>query len=135
MLDALTAPLTGAMLGFYRDTLGWEPDADRRYILLNGGISRAWSWGDDRGQPEAVGPLRHALALDPDFRVLVAHGLSDLVTPYFASTLILRQLPAMGDASRVRQANYPGGHMFYLREASRRAFRADAQSLYTGEAG
>ncbi len=133
VLDALTAPLTGAMLTLYRDTLGWQPD--RRYILLNGGISRAWSWGDDRGQPEAVGPLRDALALDPDFRVLVAHGLTDLVTPYFASTLILRQLPAMGDADRVRQANYPGGHMFYLRQASRRAFRTDVQALYSREAG
>ncbi|MFO1142628.1 MAG: peptidase S10 [Amaricoccus sp.] len=133
VLDALTAPLTSAMLGLYRDELGWQPD--RRYMLLNGGLSRAWSWGDERGQPEAVEPLRHALALDGDFRVLVAHGLTDLVTPYFASTLILRQLPAMGDAARVRQANYPGGHMFYLREGSRRAFRADAAAMYAGEAG
>ena len=52
VLDALTAPLTSAMLAHYRDTLGWLPD--RRYLLLNGGVSRAWDWGGGRGQPEAV---------------------------------------------------------------------------------
>ena len=133
VLDAMTAPLTGAMLTLYRDTLKWQPD--RRYILLNRGVSGGWDWGDDWGQPQAVGALRRALALDPELQVLVVHGLTDLVTPYFGSELILRQLPA-STADRVRQANYPGGHMFYLREASRQAFRDDARALYEpGEAG
>ncbi len=133
VLDAMTAPLTSAMLGFYRDTLGWTPD--RRYILLNQGVTGAWDWGKGRGQPEAVSALRRVLSLDPTFRLLVAHGLSDLVTPYFESELILRQLPTLGSPSRVRQANYRGGHMFYLRDESRRAFRADAAALYAAGAG
>ena len=133
VLDAMTAPLTSAMIAHYRDTLGWLPD--RRYILLNGGASRAWDWGDGRGQPEAVGALERVLALDPEFRLLVAHGYTDLVTPYFASELILRQLPAFGPDGRVRQRNYRGGHMFYLREQSRRALREDAMALYAGQAG
>ena len=66
VLDAMTAPLTSAMLAHYRDTLGWLPD--RRYMLLNRGVSRAWDWDDGRGQPEAVGALRRVLALDPEFR-------------------------------------------------------------------
>ena len=66
----------------------------------------------------------------------MAHGYTDLVTPYFASALILRQLPAGLDPdARVRQANYPGGHMFYLRDGSRRAFRDDARSLYVEQSG
>ena len=128
VLDALTAPLTSAALGHYRDTLRWLPD--RRYLLLNDGVNRAWDWGGGRGQPEAFGALRRVLALDPELRVLVAHGYTDLVTPYFASTLILRQLD-LDDPSRVRQATYRGGHMFYLRDASRHALRADAMSLYS----
>ena len=62
----MTAPLTSAMLGFYRDTLGWLPD--RPYMLLNRQVSRAWDWGGDWDQPEAVGALRRVLALDPAFR-------------------------------------------------------------------
>jgi carboxypeptidase C (cathepsin A) len=132
VLDAMTAPLTSAMLAHYRDTLGWLPD--RRYMLLNGPVSRAWDWGDGRGQPEAMTALAEVLALDPGLRVLVAHGYTDLVTPYFGSTLLLRQLPAES-AARVEAATYRGGHMFYTRPDSRRALRTDAAALYGASEG
>ena len=60
---------------------------------------------------------------------LVVHGFTDLVTPYFASELLLRQLPP-GLGERAKLAVYPGGHMFYTRDASRAAFRADAERLF-----
>jgi carboxypeptidase C (cathepsin A) len=50
------------------------------------------------------------------------------VTPYFASQLLLNQLPDFND--RVELAVYPGGHMFYFREDSRAAFRRDASEMY-----
>lgn len=127
VLDAMTAPLTSAMLAHFQDTLEWLPE--RRYIVLNQDLSRAWKWGDGRSLPQAVGALRRVLALDETFELLVVHGYTDLVTPYFESELILRQL---GDfpAERVRQETYRGGHMFYTRPASRRAFRDDAMELY-----
>jgi carboxypeptidase C (cathepsin A) len=132
VLDGLTAPLTSAMLVLYRGTLDWLPE--RRYQLLNRGVSRAWDWGGGRGQPEAVSALRRVLSLDPEFDVLVVHGYADLVTPYFASDMILNQLPAEA-ADQVRRATYRGGHMFYLREDARRSFRNDAAALYTGRTG
>lgn len=128
VLDALTAPLTSAILAHYADTLDWLPE--RRYQLLNRGVNRAWRWGDGRAQPEALGALARVLALDRELRLLVAHGMTDLVTPYFESTLLLRQLRDFGPGERVRQATYPGGHMFYNRDDSRRAFRDDARWLY-----
>ena len=128
VLDAMTPPLTTATLAHYQDTLKWLPE--RRYMLLNGGVNRAWRWGSGRSQPEAVTALRRALALDPAFRVLVVQGATDLVTPYFESTLVLRQIRGFEPPERLRQATYPGGHMFYTRESSRRAFRSDAARLY-----
>lgn len=128
VLDAMTAPLTSAMLAHYRDRLEWV--AKRRYHLLNRDVNRSWSWGEGRGQPEAVGALQRVLALDPKLQVLVVHGYTDLVTPYFASELILRQLRDFTGPKRVRQANYRGGHMFYTRPDSRQAFRDDARQLY-----
>jgi carboxypeptidase C (cathepsin A) len=62
--------------------------------------------------------------------VLVTHGASDLVTPYFESQLIIDQLPAFGSAERLRLGVYGGGHMYYSRDASRRAMREDAERLY-----
>ena len=132
VLDAMTSPLTSAMLAHYRDTLKWLPD--RRYMLLNGPISRAWNWGEGRGQPEAMTALADSLALDPGLNVLVVHGYTDLVTPYFASKLLLRQLPPEV-AGQVETATYRGGHMFYTRPDSRRAFRDDAAALYGASAG
>ena len=70
------------------------------------------------------------LANDPRMRVLVAHGASDLVTPYFENQLILDQLPPFASPERLKLSVYGGGHMFYSRDASRRAFREDARALY-----
>jgi carboxypeptidase C (cathepsin A) len=133
VLDALTAPLTSGMLGLYGDRLDWLPE--RRYQLLNREVSRSWDWGGGRGQPEVVGTIETVLALDPELRILVAHGYTDLVTPYFGSALILRQIRAAGPEGRVRLETYRGGHMFYLRDESRRQFRDDARALYEGRTG
>jgi carboxypeptidase C (cathepsin A) len=39
--------------------------------------------GRGRGQAEAMGDLRRRCALDASLRVLVVHGFTDLVTPFF----------------------------------------------------
>ncbi len=78
--------------------------------------------------------MRRLLALDPQLRVIVAHGWSDLATPYFESKLILAQFPDFG-ADRVRLINYRGGHMFYGRDESRAALRRDVQPLFVDTTG
>jgi carboxypeptidase C (cathepsin A) len=128
-LTALTAPLTSAIVGHLSGPLNWKA-LDQRYNLLNGGVNGAWRWSRGRGQPESLSNLRGALALDGKLRVLVVHGFTDLVTPYFASQILLNQLPAFGPGKRVELAVYPGGHMFYFRDDSRAAFRADALRMY-----
>jgi carboxypeptidase C (cathepsin A) len=129
VLTALTAPLTSAMVNHLSRTLAWRVP-NQRYELLNGSINGQWRYGRGRRAPQVVDELKQALALDPNLRVMVAHGLTDLVTPYFASELILRQIPPYGAGGRLSLATYPGGHMFYFRDTSRAAFKADAERLY-----
>jgi carboxypeptidase C (cathepsin A) len=129
VLEGMTAPLTAAMVDHLGRTLQWDV-TDRRYQLLNGGVNGAWRFGNGRSQAESLEELRSILALDANLRVLVVHGFTDLVTPYFESELLLRQVPDYGGAGRARLEVYPGGHMFYSRDASRVAFRADARRLY-----
>jgi carboxypeptidase C (cathepsin A) len=128
MRDALVAPLTSAMLDLYARQLHWPPDG--QYRLLDFGINRQWDFGNGNSRPEAASALREALAFDPNLRVLVAHGLFDLVTPYFRTKLILDQTEPGAGAERVRLVVYPGGHMFYTRDDSRAALRAAALPLY-----
>lgn len=128
VLTAMTSPLSSAIVDHLWRRLGWRVP-NQRYELLNGSVNGRWRYGRGRRPPQAVDELKGIVALDPAFRLLVVHGLTDLVTPYFASELILRQVPAYGDGERVALRVYPGGHMFYSRDASRAAFRADGEAM------
>jgi carboxypeptidase C (cathepsin A) len=68
------------------------------------------------------------LAFTPSFRLLIAHGYSDMVTPYAVSRYLLDHFPPFGGRATLKL--YRGGHMFYLDPASRKAFTADARALY-----
>jgi carboxypeptidase C (cathepsin A) len=128
ILDDTRAPLTTAMTDLYQHVLNWR--VDRPYRLLDREVSSHWNWGRGRSAPEAVGDLRNDLANDGQVRVLIAHGASDLVTPYFADQMLLDQLPVYGSADRVKLAVYAGGHMFYNRGASRKALHDDAAAMF-----
>jgi carboxypeptidase C (cathepsin A) len=125
--DALIAPLTSATVDLTTRKLNWRPDGS--YELLNGAVERAWDYGRGRNPAESVSQLRQILALDPKLKLLVAHGLFDLATPYFGSKIQLDQLPAYASPDRVKLVVYPGGHMFYSRDAARKAFRDEVQAI------
>jgi carboxypeptidase C (cathepsin A) len=128
VLDDTRAPITTAMTDLYQHVLNWR--VDRPYHLLNREVSSQWTWGRGRSAPEVFDDLRNDLANDAQVRVLVAHGANDLVTPYFASQLLLDQLPVYGSADRIKLAVYAGGHMFYNRDASRKGLHEDAAAMF-----
>ena len=128
-LAAMKPPLTEAMTQLLKGT-----GHRQAYNVGNETVFENWRWDSDHGLPESVMALRRVLALNPDLRVIVAHGWSDLATPYFESKLILDQFPDFG-ADRVRLLKYPGGHMFYSRDELRAVFRRDVQPLYVDTTG
>jgi len=128
VMSAVAAPLVSAMSDLYQRELRWQVDAP--YRLLDRDINARWDWGRGRTSPEVVDELRTILAGDRQLHVLIAHGASDLVTPYFESQLIVDQLPVFGSPERLKLTVYGGGHMFYSRDGSRRSFRADAEQLF-----
>jgi carboxypeptidase C (cathepsin A) len=123
--DALGAPLTSAAVDLITRKLNWRPDGS--YEVLNPAVEKAWDFGRGLQPLQSVTELRQILALDPKLKVLVAHGLFDLATPYFGSQVVLDQLPPF--AARIKLAVYPGGHMFYSRDASRQAFRNEVEAM------
>jgi len=129
VLDALKAPVSSAMVTIYETRLNWRPDSV--YRLFNATASRQWDWGRGMSyRPQAMGAMRTALTLDPHFSVLIAHGMFDLVTPYFATQLLLDQIPDESGGNRVQLEVYRGGHMFYTNDASRAALRDAAAKLF-----
>jgi carboxypeptidase C (cathepsin A) len=125
--EPLIAPLTSAAVDLTTRKLNWRPDG--AYELLNGAVEKAWDFGRSLNPVESMSQLRQILALDPKLKLLVAHGLFDLATPYFGSKILLDQLPAYASPERVKLVVYPGGHMFYSRDAARQAFRAEAEAM------
>jgi carboxypeptidase C (cathepsin A) len=125
--DPLIAPLTSAAVDLSARKLNWRPDGS--YQLLNGAVERAWDFGHGISPPESTSELREILALDPKLKVLVGHGLFDLATPYFGSKVLLDQLPPFASPDRLKLVVYPGGHMFYWRDAPRQAFRSEAEEM------
>jgi carboxypeptidase C (cathepsin A) len=61
---------------------------------------------------------------------MIAHGYSDMVTPYAVSRYVLDHLPPIGEGERAQLRLYRGGHMFYIDAQSRKAFTADARTMY-----
>jgi carboxypeptidase C (cathepsin A) len=128
VVERLRAPVSSAMVTIYETLLNWRPDS--AYHLQSIAASRQWDWGHGFGaNAQSVGSMRISLALDPRFSVLIAHGLFDIVTPYFATQLLLDQIPQASGGDRVRLEVYPGGHMFYTNDASRAAWREAARAV------
>ena len=128
ILDALLAPTTSAMVDFVTRQVGWKTDT--HYEALSYDVGEKWDMGKNPTEDSPVTALRQSIAIDSKMQVMIVHGFDDLSCPYFASMLIVDQMPAYGVASRVRLARYPGGHMFYSRPDSSAAFRRDAMALF-----
>jgi len=131
VLDGLRAPLAEAMAQLVAERLKWAV-GDASYEILNDQVAHSWDWGHGRRGQESLSDLRRVLALDPRVKVLVAHGTSDLVTPYFATRLLLDQSMAVGAPERIAFLALPGGHMFYAEDISRAALRDAARKLIMG---
>lgn len=109
---------------------------EREYRLLSHEVNRSWKVDYDRHvlqtQIGATDELRYGMELNPYMKVRISHGIYDLVTPYFsAERLVANMKLDQASRSRLSLKHYPGGHMFYSRDQSRRDFTSDIRAFYT----
>lgn len=129
ILDGIARAYGGAFANYARNELGYQTEVT--YKLLAGDVTGHWDWGHGgRGQAGVDSDLRILLSFDPRFRLLVAHGMTDMVTPYADSRYVLEHLPPANPPGRAQLKLYRGGHMFYLNEQARRNFSNDAAAFY-----
>jgi carboxypeptidase C (cathepsin A) len=128
ILDGVTRAYGGAFAAYARNELGFKTDIT--YSLL---ADVHWDWQNGgRLQASSEEELRTLLAFGPSFRLLIAHGLSDMITPYAMTRYVLDHMPPVEPPERVQLKLYRGGHMIYLDPQSRKAFSADAAAFYRG---
>ncbi|WP_377298161.1 S10 family peptidase [Rhizobium sp. SGZ-381] len=140
VLEGYTRAYGSAFAAYAREILGFR--TDMTYTLLNEEINRKWEWNGGRGSENnrvTAGistDLRDLFSVIPSFRLMVAHGYSDILTPYGMSRYVLNHLPADLVTDRASLKLYRGGHMFYTRDDDRRAMFEDARAFYeVGKAG
>jgi len=128
VLDHVARAYGGAFASYARNELGFK--TEMTYKLLANDVTKGWNWKGGRLNADAEGDLRVLLGFGRTFRVLVAHGAADLVTPYGMSRYVIDHMPAFDPPGRIALKLYRGGHMLYLDPASRKAFSADAATFY-----
>lgn len=129
ILDGVVRAYGGAFANYARNELGYQTEVT--YKLLAGDVIGHWDWGHGgRGQAGIDSDLRVLLSYDPHFRLLIAHGMTDMVTPYADSRYVLDHLPSANPPGRAQLKLYPGGHMLYLNAQARRTFSNDAAVFY-----
>jgi carboxypeptidase C (cathepsin A) len=130
ILDGVSRSYGGAMASYARNELGFK--TEMTYTLLSSQVTSGWDWHGGRLQASAEDDLRTLLAFSPTFRLLIAHGYSDMITPYGMTRYALDHLPPMAPPGRAQLKLYRGGHMLYIDPQSRKAFSADAAAFYRG---
>jgi carboxypeptidase C (cathepsin A) len=109
---------------------------DRDYRLLSMDVNKGWQVDIERhamsSQIGATDDLRYGMSLNPHLKVRISHGVYDLVTPYYSSSRLAR-LMRLSDAARdnLSLRHYPGGHMFYTWDSTRRDFTSDIRAFYS----
>ena len=102
--------------------------------MLPRDVSQQWNWHGEREHSSdglAMSSLEAALLEHPSMKVLIASGRHDLVTPYLSARWLVDQLE-ISEATRsaIQLRVYDGGHMLYMRPASRSLLARDAAELY-----
>ncbi|NBC32704.1 MAG: peptidase S10 [Alphaproteobacteria bacterium] len=134
--DFLLTAFADAIVPYLGESLGFE--TDRAYESLSRQVNRNWEWSDgERDSPfETLGSidaLYYGMVINPTLQVVIAHGLFDLITPYFASHYLVDTMglpPALQE--NLQLFDYYGGHMFYSHDDSLAAFTEDLRAVYQG---
>lgn len=123
-MSILMPPYTSLFAGYAREQLGYESDLE--YTIFSG-IKKPWDWGSAReGYPDTSEALRKSLSRFPHTKVLVASGLYDLATPFFATEYTLDHMglaPELASAISVKE--YEAGHMMYIHEGCLARLKSD----------
>jgi carboxypeptidase C (cathepsin A) len=137
-LVRLNILLTSALNSYVRDQLKFNTDIP--YLVLNSEVSKNWNWKStlDWGQGYAgvAENLKKSMSMFEEMKVLIAHGVFDLVTPYFGSVIVIRQMSLDSRiASNIILKVYDGGHMFYTHSKGKVNFFRDVDIFFKESSG
>jgi carboxypeptidase C (cathepsin A) len=113
-----------AMMDYLGRELGYKED--QPYEILTGKVN-PWRWNANNEVVNLGERLASAMRDNPQLRVLVMSGRTDLATPPEGVAYSLRHLLDLptGARTNITTTRYEGGHMFYLNPSDLAKARAD----------
>jgi carboxypeptidase C (cathepsin A) len=101
------------------------------YEVLTGRV-HPWDYTNVQNEYLNVAPrLREAMVQNPELRVWIANGYTDLATPFFATEYTVNHMALPRPlATNVTQTYYNGGHMMYLADEHLQAMKQHAIDFY-----
>ncbi len=137
-LDPFLLGVTGPFVSAFNDYLAASLSVrvEEPYTVFSLEASETWKRSKEgqrllAGFVNTTSSLAAAAATNKDFRVFVASGLHDLVTPFFGTEYVFRHSGI--DSDRITLKNYFGGHMMYLYEPSLRQLSEDVGRFVSRE--
>jgi len=121
-----------AMLSYLTTELNWQEN--QPYEILTGKV-HPWRWNASNGYVNLTSRLAGAIRDNPQLRVLVQCGYTDLATPadgMLHSTRHMLGLPAHLQKN-ISFTWYEGGHMFYLNPPDLKKMRKDLVDFITAK--
>jgi carboxypeptidase C (cathepsin A) len=136
-LDTLYGPFSSAMNAYVREELQFE--SDLVYEFLNMEVNRLWDWSSglemNQGFIDVSHTLRDALAVNGNLKVLIASGLYDLATPYFAAKYTVSHMWLGEQRPNITIEHYEAGHMIYTHMDALRKLFQDSRQFYLNALG
>ena len=130
-LTNITGPYTAALYDYVRGELKFESDLP--YEVLTPRV-QPWSFAEHENRyVNVAATLRKAMTINPHLKVLVANGLYDLATPYFATEYTFNHLGIDPElVKNISMTFYEAGHMMYIHMASLRRLKQDLAGFIHG---
>ncbi|MES2107030.1 MAG: peptidase S10 [Pseudomonadota bacterium] len=121
----ITPAFTSDLVDYLAKQLKYS--ANSGYTISSNAIN-SWDFShDSQALPDTVPDLAAAMLQNPALKVLALHGYHDLATPFYQTELDLARL---GNNPNIQIKEYPGGHMTYLTDDSRRQTKTDLAAFY-----
>ena len=113
-----------AMNDYLSRDLGWT--GHQPYRILTSKV-RPWNWGANNSILNMTGNLENAMVQNPELKVLVMCGYTDLATPPANMQYSISHLFNIPEERRkaIEFTWYEGGHMFYLNQPDLEKMRKD----------
>ena len=135
--SALSSAYTSAWNSYLRGELGWT--GERQYAIS--GNVNPWNWTHGRsggwpGFTNVAVDLADAMQQNPKLHVLLAAGLYDLATPYYAAEWTMNHLglpPAL--QNNITVTEYAAGHMMYVYGPAAAKLKRDAAQFIARTSG